>query len=71
MLFYNQELSENMHQIAEIDWYDTLEVFGLRIIVGDSGHLYAEISSGDEIMPDHILDIEIQDFKIVAMGYDG
>lgn len=71
MLFYNQELGENMHQIAELDWYDTLEVFGLRIIIGDRGHLYAEISNGDEIMPDHILDIEIQDFKIVAMAYDG
>lgn len=69
--FYNSELSEDMDEIANEDWYDTLEIFSARIIVGENGKLFAEVSVGDEFMSDHILDIETEEMKIITMGYDG
>jgi len=71
ILFYNQEFAGGMPQKADTDWYDTLEVFGLKIIIGDNGRLYAEVASGDEYMPDHILDVEMQEREILAIQYDG
>lgn len=69
--FYNLELSEHIDEIANEDWYDTLEVFSVRIIVGQNGKLFAEISGGDQFMSDHILDIETEEQKITEMSYDG
>ena len=69
--FYNSEMSEQIGETANEDWYDTMEVFNLRIIVGKNGKLFAEISGGDELMSDHILDIETEENKIIEMNYDG
>lgn len=69
--FYNSELSEDIQEDANDDWYDTFEVFGVRVIVGQNGNLYAEISIGDDLVPDHILDIEIEEQKLTGMNYDG
>lgn len=69
--FYNLKLSEHTQETADEDWYDTLEVFNTRIIVGQNGKLFAEISVGDDFMSDHILDIEIEEKQITDMSYDG
>lgn len=69
--FYNQNLQECTKTEADDNWYYGVEVFSVRIIVGQNGNLYSEISAGDEIAKDHILDIETENDKIIAMRYDG
>ena len=69
--FYNSEVSEWAGTTANDDWYDTLEIFGVRVIVGVNGNLYSEISCGDDNSQDHILDIEIENETITSMNYDG
>jgi len=69
--FYNSELNEQTEETANEDWFDTLEIFSVRIIIGQNGKLFSEISAGDEFMSDHILDIETEEQKITQMNYDG
>lgn len=69
--FYNKEVSKYSEEVANDDWYDTLEIFSVRIIIGQNGILHSEISSGDDFSPDHILDIETQNEAITEMNYDG
>ncbi len=69
--FYNSELSKHTNSLANEDWYDTLDIFSTRVIVGQNGKLFSEISGGDEFMSDHILDIETEEQKITKMSYDG
>ena len=69
--FYNTELSEDMDEVADDDWFDTLELYRVRIIVGQNGYLYSEISGGDDFWQDHILDIETSGKTISSMSYDG
>ena len=69
--FYNSELSGHIDETANRDWYDTLDIFRTRVIVGQNGKLFSEISGGDEFMSDHILDIETEERKIKGMSYDG
>ena len=56
---------------ADKDWYDTLEIYSLNVGVAVTGKLFAEISAGDDFASDHILDIEIEENKIIEMNYDG
>ncbi|MCL2313206.1 MAG: hypothetical protein FWC41_12130 [Firmicutes bacterium] len=69
--FYNSEVSKWTDETADDDWYDTLEIYGVRVIVGVNGNLYSEISCGDDNSQDHILDIEIENETITSMNYDG
>ena len=69
--FYNTELSEYTDEVADDDWFDTLELYGVRIIIGQNGNLYSEISGGDDFWQDHILDIETSGKTISSMSYDG
>ena len=69
--FYNRELSEDTEEVANDDWYDTLEILSINIGVAVNGNLFAEISAGDDFASDHILDIEIDEQKITGMNYDG
>ncbi len=69
--FYNQEFSEETKERADKDWYDTLEVYSINVGVAVKGNLFAEISTGDNFVPDHILDIGIEEQKITEMSYDG
>lgn len=69
--FYNKELSEDTEEVANDDWYDTLEILSINIGVAVNGNLFAEISAGDDFASDHILDIEIEENKIIGMNYDG
>ncbi len=58
-------------QKADKDWFDTLDILGLRVTVGVNGKLFAEVTGGDNFVPDHLLDIEIEEKTIVGMNYDG
>jgi len=69
--FYNKELSQYTEQTADSDWYHLLEFFSCRIIVGENGNLYAEITGGDNFQDDHLLDIEIENKEITEMRHDG
>jgi len=69
--FYNTELSGDTDEVADDDWYDTLDLYGVRIIIGQNGNLYSEISGGDDFCQDHILDIETSGKTISSMSYDG
>ena len=69
--FYNTELSECADEVADDDWFDTLELYGVRIIIGQNRSLFSEISGGDDFCQDHILDIETSDKTISSMSYDG
>ncbi|GAL80481.1 hypothetical protein JCM19274_771 [Algibacter lectus] len=64
-------MSGHIDETANKDWYDTLDIFRTRVIVGQNGKLFSEISGGDEFMSDHILDIETEERKIKGMSYDG
>ena len=41
--FYNSELSGDTGETANKDWYDTLDIFRTRVIVGQNGKLFSEI----------------------------
>ena len=69
--FYNKELADETDEKADKDWYDTLEIYSLNVGVAVNGKLFAEISAGDDFASDHILDIEIEENKIIEMNYDG
>lgn len=69
--FYNSWNKDYIEEKADSDWYDTLEIYSVRISVGNNGGIYAEISGGDEYNQDHILDIETGNKTIVSMNYDG
>ena len=69
--FYNRKISEDIQEEADDDWYDSFEIFGVRVIVGQNATLFAEISVGDDLVPDHILDIEIEEHNVTGMNYDG
>ena len=69
--FYNSELGKYTNDIANQDWFDTLEIYRTTIILGKNGKLFAEISGGDSFMSDHILDIETEGKEIIEMRYDG
>lgn len=69
--FYNKNISPLTEQIADEDWYATLEVYSASLWVDSSGMIYGEIATGDQIDPDHILDISTENQKITKMSFDG
>lgn len=62
---YNKELSEETDEKAGNDWYDTLEVYSVHIGIAENGKLFAEISIGDDFVFDPILDIKMEERKII------
>ncbi|SHF24388.1 hypothetical protein [Pedobacter caeni] len=69
--FYNHQNNSCAEGQADEDWYDTLEIFSVRVTIGQSTDIFADISVGDDLSPDHILDIETTNQTITAMSYDG
>ena len=67
--FYNS--NDDFEDEADNDWYNSLEIYGVLLDVNVKGNIFATINCGDDFWSDHILDIEIDDKKIVSMGYDG
>ncbi|WP_109833102.1 hypothetical protein [Reichenbachiella versicolor] len=68
--YYNSHLSEQVQGKADEDWYYTLEVYRVKITVGDGGNVYSDITCAD-INEDHILDIETDGETIYSMSFDG
>lgn len=69
--FYNHQNNSCAVGQADEDWYDTLEIFSVSITMGQSTDIFADISVGDDLSPDHILDIETTNQTITTMSYDG
>jgi len=68
MKFYN---NNDFEDEANDDWYDSLEIIGVLLDVNEKEKIFATLNCGDDFWSDHILDIEIDDKKVVSMGYDG
>ncbi|UNK16316.1 hypothetical protein MNQ98_17510 [Paenibacillus sp. N3/727] len=65
--FYNEEFEDE----ADDEWYESLEVYRVQVTVINTGDTFAEITCGDNIWSDHLLDIEFNGKEIETMGYDG
>lgn len=68
--FYNQN-NEFTDEKANNDWYDTLEVYSIKITITNSGNIDTLVSAGDDFFQDHILDVEMTNRTITSMNYDG
>jgi hypothetical protein len=70
--YYNGNIAEWTEGTANNDWYEEMEIYSVSIIIDkDNGNIFSEISCGDNISEDHILDIEFENEKINSMNYDG
>jgi hypothetical protein len=70
--YYNKNMAEWTEETANDDWYEEMEIYNVLIIINkDNGNIFSEISCGDNISEDHILDIEFENKKINTMSYDG
>jgi hypothetical protein len=67
--YYNDNM--DMEEKANTEWYEELEIYGVKIDMTKEGKILTSINSGDNILSDHLLDIEIADKKIWSMNYDG
>lgn len=72
--FYNSECNEFLPFVnieADDDWYDTLDLFSISIHYYKSGKIKANISMGDQIMLDHIIELILLNKECVEMRIDG
>jgi hypothetical protein len=67
--FYNKEQYDSQIR-ADLDWYDTLELYRVLIIINDDG-TFTSVTAGDDFYRDHLLDIELSGNKITSMNYSG
>ncbi|SMF83780.1 hypothetical protein SAMN05661091_2453 [Paenibacillus uliginis N3/975] len=65
--FYNEKFEDE----ADDEWYESLEVYRVKVTVIKTGDTFAEITCGDNIWSDHLLDIEFNGKEVETMGYDG
>jgi hypothetical protein len=63
----NMEIEEKVDN----EWYEALEIYSVSITINKEGKIFAEIACGDNYVADHMLDIEIEAYKITSMNYDG
>lgn len=69
--FYNLEFEDNAGKLANDDWYKSLEIFRLTLIIGQDGNIYADVVVGDTYLSDHLLDLELGKDGVLSMQYDG
>ena len=67
--FYNKEQFD-LQIRADIDWYDTLELYRILIIINDDD-VFTSVTAGDDFYRDHLLEIELSGNKITSMNYNG
>jgi hypothetical protein len=67
----NSFSSITVEELIEKNWYETLELLFVLLIVAESGNIGAYITCSDNYDEGHILDIELMGKKIIYMGYDG
>lgn len=68
--FYNKEQYDSQIR-ADLDWYDTLELYRVLIIINDEGNIFTSVTAGDDFYRDHLLEIELSNNQITAMYYNG
>ncbi|WP_433816003.1 hypothetical protein [Flavobacterium johnsoniae] len=68
--FYNKN-NEFTEELANDDWYDTLDIYSIQLTINNSSDIETLISAGDTFSQDHILDIELTNRTIISMNYDG
>ncbi|AJH14886.1 hypothetical protein [Myroides profundi] len=72
--FYNSENNAFLPFLdgkADDDWYDTLDLYSATIYLHNLSDITASITIGDEIIVDHIIDIEISNKECIEMSIDG
>lgn len=68
--YYNEQEISIFEEKADEDWFDTLEVYSISLEL-NGGEIYSDISCGDELFSDHILEIGFKGEEVVSMSYDG
>jgi hypothetical protein len=68
--YFNKNMAF-VEEKADDEWYETLEIYSVSIIMAKNKKLCATIACGDNIFMDHILDIETEEDKIWSMNIDG
>jgi len=67
---FNNEFEDcDIFPKADDNWYDTLEVYRMRVEVGEKG-IFTNVEAAD-IYTDHLLIIEFEEKEITHMGLDG
>ena len=72
--FYNSEKNSFLPFLdgkADDYWYDTLALFSARIYLHNLSDITASIAIGDELIADHIIDIELSNKECIEMSIDG
>ena len=67
--FNNEFKDYDVFPKADDNWYDTLEVYRMRVEVGEKG-IFANVEAAD-IYTDHLLIIEFEEKEITHMWLDG
>ena len=67
--FNNEFEGDEVFPKADDNWYDTLEVYRMRVEVGEKG-IFANVEAAD-IYTDHLLIIEFEEKEITHMWLDG
>jgi hypothetical protein len=70
MNYFNENMTFSEEK-ADDEWYETLEIYSVSIIITKNKKICATITCGDNIFIDHILDIEMEEDKIWSMNIDG
>ena len=60
-----------MEEKADAEWYETLEIYSVRITLTKNKIFCSRISCGDNLFEDHILELETEEYEIYSMTYDG
>ena len=68
--YFNKNM-DYMEEKADNEWYETLEIYCVRITLTENKILCSSISCGDNLFEDHILELETEGNKIYSMTYDG
>lgn len=66
-----EHYNQNFDDKADDDWYNGLEIFSAKITFTEQQKLVADITCGDEIAQDHLLDVECEGKSVYSMHYDG
>ena len=67
--FNNEFEGDEVFPKADDNWYDTLEVYRMRIEVREKG-FFANVEAAD-IYTDHLLEIDLEGKEITHIGWDG
>lgn len=67
--FFNQKMKPDI--LVDNSWYDSLDVYCALVGIDDKRNLFTEISMGDTLSPDHILEVEIENYSFISIELNG